>query len=251
MATVLLRAKCSRIFLMGLGIAILALNGCGGKPRPARIEVHWGAAELAERGITSIAPQTAVALRRDSDAALLVGKVVQVALSDDQHIATVEIDPAWNHLVHRQATAVLMPAKDDAPARVDLVNAFPTGDAIEDGDQLIGSLPPKDSTLIGHIKRSWVLTSVAVLAGLLAVSLAVYLGGKFFRLVSFALCLAAGALSSTFLTSPVRDLIATVLSPEMATRIRPNEVSRIAAFLAGYILAIIILAVISQPLKKR
>jgi hypothetical protein len=231
MTTLHQRAVSAAAFARVVGLSLLLplaflLAGCGPK-----IKVTWSEpkSEVSEGTLLRLT-------------GVEVGKVTDVRTDHGQFTVEARIYRKAREQVRSESAFVLKPAGNNTPAYIEIVTLRPESAPIADG-AIYKGLEHRFEVLYRSLSSDWprVLTIIAVAKGALLLVMLCFRQVR--QLAAILFCLGAGAAGAYF-ASPYA---LPHLQRWVPVNFRPDLLAYVAGFLAAYIAALILVALIRAP----
>jgi len=218
--------------------AALALSG-GCQPSGPEITVRWARPK-------TIAEQTPVKYgvqEGGTNVLVEIGQVAGVLEKADGTAYRVELSPRYAHYVTTNTVFLYESEAEGRAAFVEALPLDPDAPPVSAGATLKG-VESRAEVAVRRLVKDWPRTLIIAGVGILLLLALFAIGKLMLRNWAILLCIAAGAACTIYLTPFVLDFLAPLLPPN----IRADVVAYVSTFVAGYLLAMLVLGVLRHPL---
>ncbi len=174
-----------------------------------------------------------------------VGIVKKVPPTGPGTVAEIRLIKKLTTAVPKDSTAIVRVGAAPEQTFIEILPGSPQAGPVQEGAHLRGVNSELESKVL-NLVTDWKRLGLYLLGGLVAVVALVLIVRVLFKLWAVLVCAAGGGLSAVFLT----PYIATYVAQYVPADLRPEWLSYVVAFLAGYIAITILLAIFKAPLRS-
>jgi hypothetical protein len=224
----------NRVVCYLLVYSVFLLAGCGPSMGP-RISIKWRSPKLDVKNNTPLVYMS-----------LTIGKVNKVESGDNGFIVQADLYKKYAHYVRESSTFLVRKGAESQKTVIEVRPTIKDAPAAMDGAVFSGS----DSELEAGVRAlvtDWKRTAVLAAVAIAVILLLLFLTKLFFKFWALVVCVISGAAAARYL-SPFIDQRLHGLLP---ANVRSDLIAYAVAFLAGFIIANIVVGILFRPLRSK
>lgn len=213
-------------------LALLVAAGCGSSSGP-RITITWRSPKPEVSRGTSLLYRS-----------IKIGEVEKTESSTSGFTVHARLGRKYAHYVTEDCTFVVRKGTETQPAHIEVRPLKKDSRPAMDGAVFAGAESDLEASALVLV-TDWTRTAILAAVAVGLVILLVFLTKLLFKLWSLVVCAAAGVAAAWYF-SPIADQL---LRNWLPWEVRTDLIAYVVVFLAGYIIAAIIVGILKRPLR--